>query len=195
MMDPTKIGKLIYKLRKEKQLTQLQLAQSMNISDKAVSKWERGLGCPDVTLLSRLSDLFGVNLEDLLSGELDTNAFVGGNMKQLKFYICPQCGNLITATAEAAVSCCGKKLSAIQPKKAEDNEKLSVELIENEYFISSGHEMTREHHISFVALLTGDSLILRKQYPEWDLQTRIPRLAHGILMWHCTKHGLFYQLI
>lgn len=116
-------------------------------------------------------------------------------MKQLKFYICPQCGNLITATAEAAVSCCGKKLSAIQPKKAEDNEKLSVELIENEYFISSGHEMTREHHISFVALLTGDSLILRKQYPEWDLQTRIPRLAHGIFMWHCTKHGLFYQLI
>lgn len=195
MMDPTKIGKLIYKLRKEKQLTQLQLAQSMNISDKAVSKWERGLGCPDVTLLSRLSDLFDVNLEDLLAGELDTNAFVGGNMKQLKFYICPQCGNLITATAEAAVSCCGKKLSAIQPKKAEDNEKLSVELIENEYFISSGHEMTREHHISFVALLTGDSLILRKQYPEWDLQTRIPRLAHGILMWHCTKHGLFYQLI
>lgn len=195
MMDPTKIGRLIYKLRKEKQLTQLQLAQSMNISDKAVSKWERGLGCPDVTLLSRLSDLFGVNLEDLLAGELDTNAFVGGNMKQLKFYICPQCGNLITATAEAAVSCCGKKLSAIQPKKAEDNEKLSVELIENEYFISSGHEMTREHHISFVALLTGDSLILRKQYPEWDLQTRIPRLAHGILMWHCTKHGLFYQLI
>lgn len=195
MMDPTKIGKLIYKLRKEKQLTQLQLAQSMNISDKAVSKWERGLGCPDVTLLSRLSDLFDVNLEDLLSGELDTNALVGGNMKQLKFYICPQCGNLITATAEAAVSCCGKKLSAIQPKKAEDNEKLSVELIENEYFISSGHEMTRDHHISFVALLTGDSLILRKQYPEWDLQTRIPRLAHGILMWHCTKHGLFYQLI
>lgn len=148
-----------------------------------------------MTLLSQLSNLFGVNLEDLLAGELDTNAFVGGNMKQLKFYICPQCGNLITATAEAAISCCGKKLSAIQPKKAEDNEKLSVELIENEYFISSDHEMTREHHISFVSLLTGDSLILRKQYPEWDLQTRIPRLAHGILMWHCTKHGLFYQLI
>ena len=45
-----KIGQLIYRLRKEKHLTQLQLANQMNVSDKAISKWERGLGCPDVSL-------------------------------------------------------------------------------------------------------------------------------------------------
>lgn len=192
-MDNQKIGNLIYKLRKENNLTQLQLAEQMNISDKAVSKWERGLGCPDVSLLSSLSHIFGVDLEKLLSGELDTNDILGGNMKKINFYVCPNCGNLITAMTDTAISCCGKKINAVHPQKAADNEKLSVEVIENDYFISGKHEMTREHYISFVALVTGDSIMLRKQYPEWDLQTRIPAFAHGRILWYCTQHGLFYQ--
>lgn len=194
-MDCAKIGKLICSLRKEHQLTQQQLAARMNISDKAVSKWERGLGCPDVSLLAELSGILGVNLEAFLSGELSANDLVGGNMKKLQFYVCPNCGNLLTATADATVSCCGKTLKPLSPRKAEDTEKLSVEKIENDYFISTGHAMTREHYIAFVALLTGDSIMLRKQYPEWDLQTRIPRFAHGMLLWYCTRHGLFYQMV
>lgn len=194
-MDCVKIGQLICRLRRECGLTQRALADQMHISDKAVSKWERGLGCPDVSLLPELSGILGVPLEDLLAGELDANDLVGGNMKKLKFYVCPQCGNVLTATAEAAVSCCGKKLTALQPEKAADGQKLSVEVIENDYFITSGHAMTKEHYITFVALLTGDTLVLRKQYPEWDLQTRIPRLGHGMLVWHCNQHGLFYQLV
>ena len=70
-----------------------------------------------------------------------------------------------------------------------------MELIDNEYYISSDHEMTKQHYITFAALLTGDSLIMKKQYPEWDLQVRIPRTAHGKLVWYCNQHGLFYQLI
>ena len=50
-MDLSKVGKLISTLRKEKDMTQKQVADLMNISDKAISKWERGLGCPDVSLL------------------------------------------------------------------------------------------------------------------------------------------------
>ena len=96
-MNNIKIGNLIYTLRKEKQLTQLQLAERMNISDKTVSKWERGLGCPDISLLPDLSKILEVNLEELLSGKLDINAITGGNMKKTKFYICPQCGNIITS--------------------------------------------------------------------------------------------------
>lgn len=110
MMDQIKIGNLIYKLRKEQHFTQLQLAAKMNISDKTISKWERGLGCPDISLLPELSNIFGVNLESLLSGDLDTHHAVGGNMKKLKFYVCPNCGNIITGTNEAAISCCGKNL-------------------------------------------------------------------------------------
>lgn len=68
-----------------------------------------------------------------------------------------------------------------------------MEIMENDFFITSNHSMTCEHYISFVALLSGDSVMIRKQYPEWDLQVRIPIFAHGKLVWYCTKHGLFYQ--
>ena len=194
-MDAGKIGKLIYELRKEKHMTQRALAERLLVSDKAVSKWERGLGCPDLSLLPGLSAVLEVDLEKLLAGELGENDIIGGNMKKTKFYICPSCGNVVTAMADTAVSCCGKKLQAVEPRKAEGDEKLKVEVIENEYFITADHPMTREHYITFVALLTGDTLVLRKQYPEWDLQTRIPTLAHGRLLWYCSRHGLFYQLL
>ncbi|MGL5435932.1 MAG: helix-turn-helix domain-containing protein [Lachnospiraceae bacterium] len=194
-MNQEKIGSLILKLRKEKQWTQLQLAELMNISDKTISKWERGLGCPDISLITSLSDIFNVDLEKLLSGELDSNDPQGGNMKKTQFYTCPHCSNLITTMTDTSITCCGKKLKAVSLRKAGEEEKLSVELIENNYFISSDHEMTKEHYITFVALLTGDSMMLRKQYPEWNLQTRIPAFAHGVLVWNCSCHGLMYQVV
>lgn len=194
-MDPRMIGSLICRLRKEQQLTQRQLAEQLCVSDKAVSKWERGLGCPDISLLPDLARLLGIELEGLLSGQLDSNEPLGGNMKNLNFYICPNCGNVVTAMAEAAVSCCGKKLPALTPQKDPEGERLQVERIEEDYFISTDHPMKKDHYISFVALLTGDSILLRKQYPEWDLQLRLPAFAHGKLLWYCTQHGLFYQNI
>ncbi len=174
-------------------MTQLALADKLHVSDKAVSKWERGLGCPDISLLTALSETLGINLPELLSGTLESNDPVGGNMKKLRFYVCPQCGNLITAAAEAVVSCCGKTLQPLEMRKAEPEERLTVEIIENEYFVTTEHEMTKEHALTFVALLTGDSLVLRKLYPEWNVQARLPQLAHGLLVWHCNRHGLMYQ--
>jgi DNA-binding XRE family transcriptional regulator/desulfoferrodoxin (superoxide reductase-like protein) len=194
-VDCKKIGTIILALRKERQLTQQELAGQLNICDKTVSKWERGLGCPDVSLLSKLSSVLDVDLQSLLSGELDKKGPVAGNMKKLTFYVCPSCGNLISGTSKASISCCGKKLQALTANKAEDADKLRVQRIENEYFIETDHAMTKEHYITFVALLTGDSMMLRKQYPEWNIQTRIPCFGHGMLLWYCTKHGLFYQMI
>ncbi len=192
-MDCDKMGALIRTLRRARGLTQRQMADMLLVSDKAVSKWERGMGCPDVSLLPGLTELLGVRPEALLAGRLDANDPLGGNMKKLKFYVCPDCGNVITAAAEAAVCCCGKKLTPLTPARAE--QPLSVESVENERFISSEHEMSKAHYISFVAFLTGDTLLLRKLYPEWDLQTRLPALGHGTLLWYCTRHGLFYQLV
>lgn len=195
IMDNEKIGKLIYGLRKERNMTQLQLAEILHISDKTVSKWERGQGCPDISLLVDLSCVLGVDMEKLLSGRLEANEERGGNMKKLNFYVCPECGNVITAMTETGISCCGKKLQPLEAVKAHDEERLLVENIENDYYISSDHPMLKEHYISFVALLTGDTLTLKKQYPEWDLQVRIPGRTHGKLIWYCTEHGLFYQLV
>lgn len=194
-MDASKIGNLIYELRVARNMTQKQLAERLFISDKTVSKWERGGGFPDLALLPDIAQVLDVRLEDLLRGEIDTNDMTGGNMKNLKFYVCPQCGNLVTASEESQIFCCGKPLVALEPMKAEADDTLEVELIENEYFVSSKHEMTKEHYIMFVALLTGDSMVLRRQYPEWDLQTRLPRMAHGKLLWYCNNHGLFYRLV
>ncbi len=194
-MDCAKVGGLIRRLRTEQGLTQRGLAERVFVSEQAVSKWERGMGCPDVSLLPEVAKQLGVDLEVLLRGELDANELVGGNMKKLKFYVCPDCGNLMTATAEATLTCCGKRLTALTAQKAADSDKLHAEIIENEYYISSEHEMTKAHSIAFVALLTGDTLFLRKLYPEWNLQTRIPCIGHGMLVWYCTQHGLFYQLL
>ena len=68
-MDNVKTGKLIFDARQSKGLTQKQLADLLNVSDKAVSKWERGAGFPDVSMLIPLSDHLGLSLRELMSGE------------------------------------------------------------------------------------------------------------------------------
>ena len=136
ILDCVKVGKLLYDLRKEKNMTQKQVAELMNISDKTISKWERGLGCPDVSLLPELSQIFGVSIDGILSGELNQNPVVGGNMRRLKFFVCSQCGNIMTATGDATVSCCGKTLEALVPQKAEDGHLLSIEPVEDELYVT-----------------------------------------------------------
>lgn len=69
-MDAKKIGKFIYQIRTEKRMTQKELAEQINVTDKAVSKWENGEGCPDVSLLPVLSKVLNVEILDLLEGNL-----------------------------------------------------------------------------------------------------------------------------
>ncbi|ARF13112.1 helix-turn-helix domain-containing protein [Sporosarcina ureae] len=194
-MDTSKVGEVIYNLRKEKGFTQKQLADQMNISDRTISKWERGYGCPDVTLLSSLSTLLGVNIENILDGELLSNEFIGGNMKKSKYFVCPSCHNIVLATGDITISCCGRKLEALEAKKASQTEKLTIEEVDNEHFISSDHPMTKDHYISFIAFATGDQVQIIKQYPEWSFQTRLPKRKHGTLLWYDTQLGLYYQFI
>lgn len=192
-MDQIKTGELIKRLRTDMGLTQKQLAERISVSDKAVSKWETGSGCPDISLLSALAEVFGTDIQVLLSGEIDKNKSEVGNMKKLKFYVCKDCGNIITATSEAAVTCCGNRLSALEPQKAEESEMLKVEDIGGELYISSDHEMTKEHFISFAAYQSDSSFMMFKQYPEWNVQFTLPLYRSGRLVWYCTKCGLMYQ--
>ena len=192
-MNTIKIGNLIRRLRKEKQMTQAQLAEQLQVSDKAVSKWERGIGCPDVLFIAELSRIFEIDMQNLIAGELKRNELLNGNVKKMQFFVCPYCGNLMTSMTSAPMTCCGRKLQPCLPSKASTEQKLKVEAIENTFYITSEHEMTKEHYITFVALVTSDSVVLKKQYPEWDLQVRIPIFAHGRLLWYCNQHGLFYQ--
>lgn len=68
-MNNEKMAKFIYELRKSKNMTQKQLAEKLNITDKAVSKWERGLGYPDISILPSLAEILGVTANELLNGE------------------------------------------------------------------------------------------------------------------------------
>ena len=193
-MDNRKVGDLIYSLRKEKGFTQKQLADQMNISDRTISKWERGYGCPDISLLPKLSALLGVNIENILDGVLASNEFVGGNMKRSNYFVCDLCNKIVLATGDMTISCCGRKLDRLEAKKATEENQLSITEIDNEWFISSQHPMSKNHYISFIAFATGDQVRIMKQYPEWNLQTRIPKVKHGKLLWYDTQFGLYYQL-
>ena len=68
-MNQTKIGKFIAECRKEKNLTQMQLAEKLGITDKAISKWERGIAMPDTSIMLTLCDILGISVNQLLSGE------------------------------------------------------------------------------------------------------------------------------
>ena len=192
-MDCKKVGALIAQLRKGKNITQKQLADRLNISDRAVSKWERGLGLPDVSILSEVAEMLGITVETLLCGEVSENDLNGGNMKETKYYVCKSCGNIALSTGNAEISCCGKKMTAETPQKANDENTVEIHEVENELYITSRHPMTKEHYISFAAFADGGSLYMAKQYPEWDFQLRLPRRKHGMLIWYCTRHGLFYK--
>lgn len=68
-MNQTEIGKFIAKSRKEKKLTQAQLAESLNITDRAVSKWEVGKSMPDSSIMMELCGILGITVNELLCGE------------------------------------------------------------------------------------------------------------------------------
>ena len=68
-MNQIKIGEFISAQRKKKNLTQAALAEKLGITDRAVSKWERGKGLPDVSLMLDLCEIFGITVNELLSGE------------------------------------------------------------------------------------------------------------------------------
>ena len=194
-MDCTKTGGVIRRLRLEKGLTQANLADLLNISDKTVSKWERGLGCPDLSLIPDLAGILDVSIENILAGELTASDKIGGNMKKAVYFVCPDCGSITLSTGTAQITCCGRPLKALTPVKANEEEKLTVEEVENDWYITSDHPMTKEDYISFVAFARGDRIEIAKQYPQWNLQARFQRRGHGTLLWFSNKLGLKYMLI
>lgn len=189
-MDCKKVGKLILTLRQEKGLTQKALADAMNISDRTISKWERGIGCPDVSLLRDLSDILEVNIEKILSGDLEPNISDGGNMKKIKFYVCPDCNNILCSTGETEISCCGRKLNPLTVHQEDSEHQICVTEIENDYYITFQHEMSKQHSIMFFAYVTYDRLLLVRLYPEQSAEVRFPKMQWGDLYACCSQHGL-----
>lgn len=190
MMNNQKMGELLLLLRKEQNMTQKEVADCLHVSDKTVSKWERGLGFPEVGLLKELSKLFMVNIEELLNGQLNEKKSFGGNIQRIKFYYCSICNNVMTSTGESSLICCGRKLSALKPQKADEAHGMNLEQVETENYMTLFHEMTKEHFISFIARVEFDRVTLIKLYPEQNAHIRLPLLRRGQLYAYCIQHGL-----
>ena len=194
-MNPYVTAAAIKTLREQKGMTQAELAEMIGVTDKAVSKWETAKGLPDISLLEPLAAALGASLPELINGSRIINKHRCGNMLRTKFYVCPVCGNVIHSTGETVACCCGITLPALEAEEADEEHALTVENVEDEYFVSVRHEMTKEHYISFIAWVTGDRLQLVRLYPEGNAEARLQRRGRGELYFYCNRHGLFKQKI
>lgn len=186
-------GKTIQLLRQKQGLTQKQLANQLHVSDKTISKWETEKGLPDISIINQLANALQVSITELFSGTYQENHNISANMKKLHFYVCPNCGNIMTSVGEGSLSCCGIML---KPLKIQNNQHtICIEDIENEYYVTIDHEMNKEHYISFIAYVTSNSVEIIKLYPEQNISVRLKRKGHGIIYAYCIQHGMFQIIV
>ena len=184
-------GTTIKQLREARKLTQMELAESIGVSSKTVSKWETAKGLPDISLLQPLAQALGISVIELMNGEHITNQNISANMLRCKFYVCPICGNIIHSLGNMVASCCGITLPALEAEESDEAHGIVIENVEDEHFITIHHPMTKQHFISFVAFVTSDRMQMVKFYPEGNAQTRMQLRGRGYLYYYCNQHGLF----
>ncbi|MBR5701350.1 MAG: helix-turn-helix domain-containing protein [Oscillospiraceae bacterium] len=190
-MDKYVTGSVIRRLRERKLLTQEELAERIHVSGKAVSKWETGRGYPDISLLGPLAEALGISVIELLSGEDVRNRNRAANMRRGQFYLCPVCGNVICSAGETVVSCCGITLPPLEAEEPDPEHSLRAERVEDEYWVTLDHPMTKEHYITFLAAVSDQRVQLVKLYPEWGAEARFKIDGGKDLYACCNRHGLY----
>ena len=193
-MDHYVTGAAIKALREKQGMTQADLAAKLCITDKAVSKWETGRGFPDLSLLEPLAAALRVSVPELLSGRVIVNGNRASNLLRSRLYVCPVCGNVMFAKGDSVISCCGIALPPLEAEEPDEEHRAIVEKVENEYFVSIPHEMSKTHFISFIAYVTMDRFEMKALYPEGNAEARFfPRDRNGKLIFFCNRHGLYCQ--
>ena len=185
-------GTVIKQLREKNKMTQLQLAEKLGVSDKTVSKWETAKGYPDITLLEPIADAFSISVTELISGNTVQNSNVSANMTKSKYYVCPICGNVIHSMGEAVINCHGVLMTAAEPEETDENHKISIERIEDEYYVQIEHEMTKSHYISFIAAVSSDRIQMVKLYPEGNAEARFKISGVKRILFYCNRDGMFF---
>ncbi|MBP5618575.1 MAG: helix-turn-helix domain-containing protein [Clostridia bacterium] len=186
-------GAMIRRLRERKGLTQQQLADTLCVSDKAVSKWETGRGYPDLSLIEPLAGALGVSVIELFSGEDVRNRNRAFDMRKACFYVCPVCGNVIQSAGEALVSCCGIVLPPLEAEPEDGAHRLTVERVEDEFYVTLDHPMSKTHFISFLAAVSDGRVQLAKLYPEGPAEARFKVDRVERIYACCNRHGLFVK--
>ena len=184
-------GAMIKRLRESRKMTQHQLAEEISVSDKAVSKWETGRGYPDIALIEPLAAALGVSVIELFSGEDVVNTNRSFNMQRVKLHVCPICGNIIHSTGDAVASCCGIVLPSLEAESEDVIHHIQVERVEDEYYVTISHEMSKTHYISFILALQDDGYEIKKLYPEGNAEARFKISRTKAFLYYCNQHGLF----
>lgn len=184
-------GAVIKKLRERNNITQLQLADRLGVSDKTVSKWETGKGYPDITLLEPIAEALCVSIAELISGNPVSNSNVSANMMKSHFYVCPICGNVIHSMGEAVIHCHGVLLQPEEDENTDEEHKIFVERVEDEYYVRIEHAMTKDHYISFIAAMSSDGIQMVKMYPEGEAQAYFKINGVKKIYFYCNRSGLF----
>ena len=190
-MNPYVTGNVIKELREKCQLTQVELAEKIGVSDKTISKWETAKGYPDISLLEPIAKALGVSMTELVTGNAVSNVNVSANMLRSKFYVCPICGNIIHSMGEAVMQCHGILLSPCQPEETDENHMIFIERVEDEYYIRIEHDMTKQHYISFIAAVSSDKIQMVKLYPEGNAEARVKINGVKKILFYCNRDGLF----
>lgn len=190
-MNQSITGAVIRRLREARGLTQVHLAELLCVSDKTVSKWETGKGCPDISIWEPLAAILGISVAELLSGSPVHNANVSANMLRSVLYVCPVCGNVIHSMGQASVSCHGIQLTPAAEEAPDDRHGIHISVVEDEYFVRIDHPMKKSHFIRFIAALSPDRLQMTRLYPEGSAEARFSMRGVRRLLFCCNRDGLF----
>jgi len=184
-------GAMIRELREKHHMTQAELAEKLCVSDKTVSKWETAKGYPDISLFEPIAKVFGISVTELLSGNAVYNNNLSANMLRSKFYVCPVCGNIIHSMGEAVIHCHGVLLMPSQAEETDEQHKIFIEGVEDEYYVRIEHDMIKSHYISFVAALSPDGIQMIRLYPEGNAEARLKTRGVRKILFYCNRDGLF----
>lgn len=188
-------GAMIKRLREDHKMTQSELAEKLSVSDKTISKWETSKGYPDISLIEPLAKALGISVIELLSGSDITNTNRSFNMLRSGFYVCPVCENVITSAGEAIISCHGITLPPLEAEAPDLEHGINIEISDGEYYVTSEHEMSREHHISFIAAISDNEIQTVKLYPEGSCEARFRMNRVKYICIYCNRHGFFKKKI
>ena len=188
-------GNVIKELRIKNNMTQKDLASELGVSDKTISKWETQKGLPDIGMIEDLAKALKVSITELFTGNVISNENLSANMRKVSFYVCPVCGNVISAIGEGNYSCHGILLPKAEVEELDEAHAIHIEEIDGEYYVTMQHDMTKKHSVSFFAYVTSNVFQMIKLYPEQMAESRFMKRGHGIVYGYCNRHGLFMARI
>lgn len=146
-------------------------------------------------MLEPVAKVFSISVAELLSGNEVINNNISANMMRSQFYVCPICGNIVHTMGRSVISCHGIVLPPLEAEETDGMHDISLRKVEDEYFVSVEHEMTKQHYISFMAAVSSDRIQIVKLYPEGNAEARFKINGVRALYFYCNRDGLFVRKI